>query len=222
MPPVISDAARAARREQILDAARLSLQRHGLEAISMETIIEASGLSTGAIYTHFSGKDEIIRAVITEGTAALGARLRDAVAGAEPLPIPALLARALESIVAFGAQTPGTDRLNVALHGWSHAQSDPELRAAARKWYRQLRELFTAAVRRSVAAGLAPQSTDAAAMGELLTSLCLGFVTQRALVGQASAEAHVRAVQDLMSEKVTADAVGRSPGRARRPKAAAT
>ena len=74
--PRITEERREARREQILEAARACLQEHGLEAVSMEMIIARSGLSTGAVYGYFKGKDEIINAVVTEGTAAMGARAR--------------------------------------------------------------------------------------------------------------------------------------------------
>jgi AcrR family transcriptional regulator len=73
--PRITDERREARREQVLEAARACLQEHGLEAVSMEMIIARSGLSTGAVYGYFKGKDELINAVVTEGTAAMGRRL---------------------------------------------------------------------------------------------------------------------------------------------------
>src|ERR1700733_13112342 len=59
--PRITEERREARREQILEAARSCLQEHGLEAVSMEMIIARSGLSTGAVYGYFKGKDEIIK-----------------------------------------------------------------------------------------------------------------------------------------------------------------
>ena len=69
--PRITDERREARRQQVLDAARACLQEHGLEAVSMEMIIARSGLSTGAVYGYFKGKDEIISAAVTDGTAAM-------------------------------------------------------------------------------------------------------------------------------------------------------
>ena len=74
--PRITDDQREARREQVLEAARACLQEHGLEAVSMEMIIARSGLSTGAVYNHFKGKDQIISAMVTEGTAAMAEQLR--------------------------------------------------------------------------------------------------------------------------------------------------
>ena len=71
MLPRITDERREARREQVLEAARACLQEHGLEAVSMEMIIARSGLSTGAVYGYFKGKDQIINAVVMEGMAAM-------------------------------------------------------------------------------------------------------------------------------------------------------
>src|SRR5580698_347859 len=66
--PKITDERREARREQVLEAARACLEEHGLEAVSMEMIIARSGLSTGAVYGYFKGKDQIINAVGTRAT----------------------------------------------------------------------------------------------------------------------------------------------------------
>lgn len=54
----------AAQRERILRAAILCIADFGLEGTSIATIRNAAGLSTGAIYKHFSGKDEIIAEVL--------------------------------------------------------------------------------------------------------------------------------------------------------------
>jgi len=100
--PRITDERRAARREQILEAARACLQEHGLEAVSMEMIIARSGLSTGAVYGYFKGKDEIISAVVTEGTAAMGRQLAPVLKDPGPPPLPELMEQLLGTIAAFG------------------------------------------------------------------------------------------------------------------------
>ena len=195
--PRITDERREARREQVLEAARACLQEHGLEAVSMEMIIARSGLSTGAVYGYFKGKDEIISAAVTEGTARLGERLVPILRNPEPPPLPELAGQLLRAIEDFGQPERGIDRLLVSLHGWSHSQSDPELKAATRAGYRRLRELIADAVRRSQAAGTTGAGTDPEATAELLMSVCLGFVAQRALAGDADVRAHVGALEAL-------------------------
>lgn len=51
------------RRDQILDAAAACLLRGGLADLSTTAICAEAGISTGALYTHFKGKAEILRAL---------------------------------------------------------------------------------------------------------------------------------------------------------------
>lgn len=64
--PRLSEATRAARREQILEAATACFARRGFTQTSMAEIIQASGLSAGSIYSHFSSKEEILYAAAAE------------------------------------------------------------------------------------------------------------------------------------------------------------
>jgi AcrR family transcriptional regulator len=197
--PRITDERRELRHDQILEAARACLQEHGLEAVSMEMIIARSGLSTGAVYGYFKGKDQIINAVIAEGTAAMAAELAPVLTNPEPPPLPELMDQVLRVMVGFGRHKKGgIDRLLVSIHGWSHSQSDPELQAATRAAYSGLRNLFADAVKRWQAAGTFDSTADPKAIAELLTSIILGFVAQRALAGTADVEAHVDALEALM------------------------
>lgn len=196
--PRITDERREARREQVLEAARACLQEHGLEAVSMEMIIARSGLSTGAVYGYFKGKDQIINAVVMEGMAAMAEDLAPVLATPEPPPLPEFVEQVLRAVVGFGRHKKGDiDRLRVSLHGWSHSQSAPELNAATRASYSALRKLFADAVRRGQAAGTFNAAADPEAMAQLLTSITLGFVAQRALAGSADVTAHVAALEAL-------------------------
>jgi AcrR family transcriptional regulator len=201
--PRITDDRREARREQILEAARACLQEHGLEAVSMEMIIARSGLSTGAVYGYFKGKDQIINAVVTEGMAAMAEDLTPVLTNPDPPPFPEFVDQVLRAVVDFGRHKKGgIDRLLVSLHGWSHAQSNPELKAATHASYSGLRKLFTDVVRRWQAAGTFDASTDPEGMAELLTSITLGFVAQRALAGSASVTAQVAALEASICQSV--------------------
>jgi TetR/AcrR family transcriptional regulator, transcriptional repressor of aconitase len=196
--PRITDERREARREQVLEAARACLQEHGLEAVSVEMIIARSGLSTGAVYGYFKGKDQIINAVVTEGMAAMAKDLAPVLTNPEPPPFPEFVDQVLRAVVGFGRHKKGDiDRLLVSLHGWSHSQSDPELKAATRASYSGLRKLFADVVRRWQADGTFDASADPDGVAELLMSITLGFVAQRALAGSAHVTAHVAALAAL-------------------------
>lgn len=64
--PRLTDATKAARRAQIIEAAIDCFLDHGYTNTSMSDIIKASGLSSGSIYSHFSGKEDILIGAINE------------------------------------------------------------------------------------------------------------------------------------------------------------
>jgi TetR/AcrR family transcriptional regulator, transcriptional repressor of aconitase len=203
--PRITDERRVARREQVLEAARACLQEHGLEAVSMEMIIARSGLSTGAVYGYFKGKDQIIKAMVTDGMATMGRHLAPVLTDPEPPPLPQFAGQMLRAVADFGQHEPGgIDRLLISLHGWSHSQADPELKTATRAAYRRLRELFAGTVRRWQAAGTFDPGADPDEVAQLLQSIVLGFVAQRALAGDADAQAHASAL-DALTRRCPAD-----------------
>jgi len=165
----------------------------------MEMIIARSGLSTGAVYGYFKGKDQIINAVVAEGTAAMAENLAPVLTNPEPSPPAEFVEQLLRAVVGFGQDKEmDIDRLYVSLHGWSHSQNDPELKEATRAAYAGLRQLLTDVVRRWQATGVIEAAIDPEGMAELMTSIILGFVAQRALAGSADVGAHAAAIAALM------------------------
>ena len=64
--PRLTEATKAARRAQIIEAAISCFLEKGYTNTSMSDIIKASGLSSGSIYSHFSGKEDILISAINE------------------------------------------------------------------------------------------------------------------------------------------------------------
>lgn len=64
--PRLTEATKAARRTQIIEAAIACFIERGYINTSMSDIIKASGLSSGSIYSHFSGKEDILISAINE------------------------------------------------------------------------------------------------------------------------------------------------------------
>jgi len=199
--PKITEERREARRQQILDAARACMLEHGLEAVSMEMIIARSGLSTGAVYRYFKGKDELIEAAITTASREIGA----AVAPILTSPVPGLPSQLIEKLLAawvsYSRSGVGAaadiDRMPVALHGWSYAQTDPELKAALRASLRGFRELCVPLVKQWQTDGVVAASADPHAVAQLILSIWLGFVAHRSLTGDADVQAHADALAAL-------------------------
>src|SRR6476620_12318205 len=89
--PKITDAHRAARRGQILQAAWKCFARKGFHATSMADVIGEAGLSAGAVYLYFRSKDDIIVAVARQVFAGIEGRLLQ-FADHRPPPSPAEIA----------------------------------------------------------------------------------------------------------------------------------
>jgi len=84
-----------------------------------------------------------------------------------------------------------------ALHGWSYAQTDPELKTALRASLRGFRELCVPLVKQWQSDGVVAASADPDAMAQLILSIWLGFVAQRSLTGDADVQAHAGALAAL-------------------------
>ena len=50
-------------RDKLFDAAARVFEEQGINAASIETIAAAAGLTRGALYSNFDGKDELIGAM---------------------------------------------------------------------------------------------------------------------------------------------------------------
>jgi AcrR family transcriptional regulator len=82
------------RRERlIVTTARELAEAEGWDAVTTRRLAEAIEYSQPVLYSHFSGKDSIVRAVALEGFSELAAKLREARHAARS-PRPALLALA--------------------------------------------------------------------------------------------------------------------------------
>jgi AcrR family transcriptional regulator len=73
LTPWLSDKTREQRRQHILTSAWRCFSRDGFHATSLEDVIAATGMSFGAVYRYFRGK-EIIRASALRGFKDLGGR----------------------------------------------------------------------------------------------------------------------------------------------------
>src|SRR5215468_10863238 len=55
-------------RNRILDAAERIFEKRGVSRTSLQDIAEAAGVTRGAIYWHFKGKDELFAAMMERAT----------------------------------------------------------------------------------------------------------------------------------------------------------
>ncbi len=192
--PRVSEAHLAARRQQILDAARRCFLRNGFHSTSMQDVIAEAGLSVGAVYRYFRSKTEII-AAIAEGYAievkhVLGDLPVDRGHG-----LSEVMQRAVEVI---DANVGPDGMMRLAVQVWAEAMRDPAVAAVARQIYGTMRGNFVQLAQRAIRAGELPADADAEAVGATLFSLVLGYALQRMLTGQPDLEGYRRGLRALL------------------------
>ena len=193
--PRVTEAYRTARRDEIISAALRCFAEKGYQRTSMSDIIEESGLSAGAIYGHFAGKQELFAAVAGRVLEARRSEL-EARRGStgEPLSPGQVVATLLDGMrrEPFG---------HVIVQLWAEAAVDPGIRELVQEVFRRLRS--------AVEAGLAewaavPGHVDddpeewAARMAPVVMGLGPGFMVQRAIIDGFDEEAYLRELPELL------------------------
>jgi AcrR family transcriptional regulator len=99
--PPISTSKRAAQgratREQLIDVATRLFAERGYEDTSIEAVLSAAGVSRGALYHHFAGKDALFEAVVESVDDRIAADMTAAVDGIQD-PVEVLRVSALKWI----------------------------------------------------------------------------------------------------------------------------
>ncbi|WP_157250039.1 TetR/AcrR family transcriptional regulator [Nonomuraea typhae] len=109
----------AATRDRVLAVARRLFAGHGYEGTSIELVLQETGLSRGALYHHYSGKDALFEAVLEQVEATVAHQIRKSVRGLSD-PAEALITGSLEWLRL--ARDPAVQRIVVidapAVLGW--------------------------------------------------------------------------------------------------------
>ncbi|MFF0225239.1 TetR/AcrR family transcriptional regulator [Streptomyces sp. NPDC004629] len=197
----VSQAHLDARRRQILDGAALCFARNGFHATSMQDVLKEVDLSAGAVYRYFTGKEELIGAIVTEVLAVLRETYEQAAVETPP-PLPdVLVPRALERLrqTRPGVMVDGTwvfPRLMIQV--WAEILRNDELKAVVRTGYEGVVSAWRRVVESYRSAGLISADADADAMARVMIALAQGFAAQLAVIGEVSEEMLGDGVRALM------------------------
>lgn len=132
-----------ARRNDLILGTLRSIQKHGYQNSTVQTICEESGLSRGLVSHYFDGKEDLLLAAFQYLNAQLDAEARKAVRAAGPDPFRRLLAAGL---VTFARERPYTQ---VTLHFWSVTLSNPEAQAHHRELWGRFRSAIERLMRKA-------------------------------------------------------------------------
>jgi AcrR family transcriptional regulator len=173
--PRISDLRRDQRRRQILDAAQTLFARDGFHQTGMADIVAACGLSRGAVYGYFAGKDEIIEALADVRHADEDQLTNAALANPDPVAALRLLVRAYAGAL---SDADGDTRRRVAVHGWAEALRSARVRARIVEGVDAPRRVIAQLVAQGRRCGAIAPDVDGEATARTLIALFQGFVLQ--------------------------------------------
>ena len=178
--PRVSDAYRAARREQIAEAALQVLARKGSDT-SIAEIVAECGLSAGAIYGNFENKADLARYIAGQLLHRRIGTLDDAVSdGAVRAP-----AEVLRLFMSLRRQPPD---LSVLLQFWGEATVDTELHAVLETRAHEFRGALVRALRPW--AETQPEDTETLALqsAQACIAMVQGWFANTALFGWMTGE----------------------------------
>jgi len=213
--PKVTQQHRDARREQILAAARRCFLRDGFHATSMQDLFAESGLSSGAVYSYFASKDDVIVAIAEENMRGVTEMITAAATQHPGRSAGAVLADIMDMVRAQDAET-GLGKLTVIV--WSEALRNPQLAARFTDMITQIRARLAEVIEQGsqslpadvlpadvLPADTLPADTLAATLACLpadtlaatLTCLLPGYLLQLAILGPAAVDGVPGAVRTL-------------------------
>ncbi|MEV3970803.1 TetR/AcrR family transcriptional regulator [Streptomyces sp. NPDC050698] len=191
-----------ARRRQILDGAALCFARNGFHATSMQDVLKEVDLSAGAVYRYFSGKEELIGAIVAEVLGSVRNAFEEAARQTPPPPpdelVTSVLGRTLsarESLVVDGR--PAFPRLVIQV--WTETLRNEELAALLREGYGSVRAAWATIVESYQEAGMMRTDVAPDHVARTMIAAVLGFIAQQSLFGPAPVEVLRDGLRALMS-----------------------
>lgn len=181
----VSQAHLDARRRQILDGARRCFTRNGFHATSMQDVFQETGLSAGAVYRYFRGKDELITAVADEAFEWMRDAFESAARQAPLRPLGEVIGGVLSRALEEQARRAGVDRpsafAELIVQVWSETLRNKQLAATLHAGYDRMRGMWGEVVQAYQEAGHLRADVPTDDVVRTLMALTQGFIVQRAL-----------------------------------------
>jgi AcrR family transcriptional regulator len=199
--PRVSAEHLAARRQQILDAARRRFARDGFHATSMQQVIAEAELSVGAVYRYFPSKSELIAAIAQQMADGITTQLSTIADDPDRS-----LTGVMEAAVGLIEANTGPDGiLPLVVQVWAEAQRDRALAAMVGQLYGEIVVVYEKIAARAIARGELPAEADPVAVGPALAALVLGYGILRLMTGKVDPTAYRAGLRAILDSPPTGD-----------------
>lgn len=200
--PVVTEEHRAAQRARIHAATFEVLRRKGLSGLAMSDIIAASGMSAGAIYGYFKGKDDLVYSLAETTIGGRVDALRQA-ADDRPVPPPEEAFRRI-----FDGLQPNLVADGIILQIWAEAVTHPRIRMLAQRgiadFYDATGDYVAAWLSHQRGVPAAEARRRGMASAPAMVALAQGFIVQGSVLDDFVAETYLSAIRSLAEALVTA------------------
>lgn len=187
-----------ARRGQILEAAYRCFSERGLHGTTMQAVAAEAGLSVGALYRYFDGKEALFAALAERAGERRSRLFGELEEGHDPGRLARLVAGLMEEMESPEA-LPSV-RLDIRL--WAEALDDPALAGAVRSAFESIREPVASHLLQAQRSGEEASRREPEAVGRVVISLLVGLELQRAHDGELDVEAYRETVRTMLSAVV--------------------
>ena len=186
--PRITEERRAANRAAIVDAARRCFARDGFHQTSMPDLVAEAGISAGAFYRYFSGKEDVVREIAHEAFGGLGAALLP-VLGRDPAPTVAEIVvavvdtRSAPTMTIAGREVDLDEQFRLAVQAWGEVLRLPELKAEAERSAAMIAGRIAESLARGQVQGRVPAAVVPDDAARFVVALLPGLIMQRTVLG---------------------------------------
>ncbi len=176
--PKVTEAHMEARRQQVLEAAAACFARNGFHQTSIDDICREAGLSAGAVYRYFRGKEEIIRAISEAGHQRNLALIQ---AAQQTGSTEEIMGRLADAFFPLAGDPSAQTELCMNVHFWSEAMRDPQIRALFLERMASVRAAFTAMTTRAQQRGEIDPALDPESIARVMMAMYSGLILRAAL-----------------------------------------
>ena len=193
-------------RDRILQSSLRLFAEKGYAATGVAEICEATGVSKGAFYHHFSTKQAAFLELLQGWLSGVNIQLSRAMRASASVP-EGLLSMASQMRHVFSA---ADGRLEIFLEFWQQARRDPVVWKGLMAPYREYRDLLAGIVQKGIDEG-SFKPVDPAAAGQALETLAIGTLLQGVLDPRGARwDRVIRSSVKLLMEGMANGTAGRS------------